>query len=260
MPSQGDNQIADIKKFRRKRRRRGSVAWAFMAVFLLACSLGGYFFALSPFFMLEHIRVEGNQEADAEKLIQLSGLEPGMNIFAVNSSRVAHYLQIDPHIQKAKVSKSYPSTIVLKVEERSPVVILPTGQGFVYVAADGVVVYRRRNVSTLHLPILVGVSGFAPGIVPGSRIEGPELEAGLKIMAQFPEEALADLAELDVADTQKILLYTAGGLEVRLGDAEDFEVKYTLMRTILEELSKSGKLDSAAYIDISIPEKPVIYY
>lgn len=63
-----------------------------------------------------------------------------------------------------------------------------------------------------------------------------------------------------MGDIQNILAYTAGGVEIRLGDQENFAAKYALLLKILEELSKNAKLDSASYIDIGIPEKPVIYY
>lgn len=256
----GKEPVTDIANYRPKRKRAGNLNGVLIAVFLLACAAGGYFFSISPFFKLAEIQVTGNDTVSQEKAVQLSGLEIGSNIFGINTDRTAQYLSIDPNIKRAVVKKKYPSTISITLIEREPAVIVPTGNGFVYVADDAIVVSRHKQVSSLQYPLLTGVSGFPMGIVPGTPIESPSLEAGIYLAAQLPEDSISMIAEINVSNTQNILLYTVSGVEVRLGDKEDIKNKYNLMLTIMEELVKNSKMETAKYVDVSIPEKPVIYY
>lgn len=252
--------IADMKQYQRNRRKAGNMRWILIGVFMLACLLAGYFFSRSPFFFIENIKVEGNASIDGQRVIEISGLEKGQSIFSSNLKKAEEWLPIDPGIKSATVKRKYPNTVIIHVTPRIPLVTLSTGGGFIEVAGDGTVVSRSRTLSGLDLPILSGVSGFASGIIPGSRIEDEKLKIGLEVVSQFPSGAAKVINEVNVDDTEKIKIYTDDKIEIRIGDASDFQEKYEILQKIIEDQTQKGKINNIQYIDVGLTSKPVIYY
>ena len=62
--------ITDIAAYRAARRRAGNIRWVLILVFLVACMFGGYFFAISSFFSITQIQVEGSTTVDAQRIIE----------------------------------------------------------------------------------------------------------------------------------------------------------------------------------------------
>jgi len=252
--------VDDMRQYKRKRRKAGNMRWILIGVFMLVCLLAGYFFSRSPFFFIENIKVEGNASIDGQRVIEVSGLEKGQSIFSSNLKKAEEWLPIDPGIKSATVKRKYPNTVIIQVAPRIPLVTLSTGGGFIEVAGDGIVVFRSRTLSGLDLPLLSGVSGFAAGIVPGSRIENEKLEIGLQVVSQFPSGAAEIINEVNVDDTEEIKIYTDNKIEIRIGSPTDFQEKYEILTKIIEDQTQKGKINNIQYIDVGLTSKPVIYY
>jgi len=252
--------VADMKQYKRNRRKAGNMRWVLIGVFMLACLLAGYFFSRSPFFFIENIQVEGNASLDEQRIIEISGLEKGQSMFSSNLKKAENWLPIDPEVKSATIKRKYPNTVVIQVTAREPLVTLATGSGFINVARDGIVVSRSRALSGLDLPLLSGVKGFAAGIVPGSRIENEKLEAGLQVVSQFPAGVSDIINEVNVEDTQEIKIYTDNKIEIRIGDATEFQEKYEILKEIITDQTQKGKINNIRYIDVGLTAKPVIYY
>jgi cell division protein FtsQ len=251
---------ASIEQYRKRKRRAGSIRWVLIALLLLACSACGYFFSLSPFFGVEQIEVKGNELIGTERVIALSGIKARQNIFTVDTALVERWLLIDPQVKSSQVRCRLPRTVSISVTERRPVAVLATGLAFIEIDESGLVLRRLRELDELSLPILSGISGFLPGVIAGSQIEGAEIKAALTVLNSLPQEAFFTVKEIDVADTQKIRLYFEGGIEVRVGDMGDMAVKYSKAKTIIYDAQLNGNLSKIDYIDTSYTEKPVIYY
>ena len=251
---------ANIDQYRRRKRQAGNFRWVLITLLFSACAVWGYFFSMSPFFGVEQVLISGNEQVSAESLFAFSGISMGQNIFTVDTARVQRWLCMDPFIKTAQVAYVLPRTVKITVTERRPVAVLATGQAFVQVDDNGLVLLRLRELDTLDLPILSGISGIAPGAVPGSRIECRDMQVALTVLNTLPKQAFPAVKEIDVTDNQKIRLYIEGGIEVRLGGSGDMAEKYLLANGIIDNAKLSGRASQIGYIDVSSTEKPVIYY
>ncbi|MGI5891853.1 MAG: cell division protein FtsQ/DivIB, partial [Bacillota bacterium] len=254
------NDIVHIDRQRKKRRRAGSMRLVIFTFLFLACLLGGYFFSNSPFFYTNDIQVRGNEKIDAQSLIDLSGLEKGVNIFAAQTKRAEQWLEINPFILDAQVKRRLPGTLIITIEERKPAAIVVSDKAFLTVATDMVILSRLSKADQLPYPLITGVKDIMPGISPGSVLAGNQIESGIDIIKQMSGDVYPDIAEINVEDPQKIKIFLNSGVEVRIGDSAKFKEKYTLFTSILSEQKQAGKLSSIQYIDVSIIEKPVIFY
>ncbi|MCL2496491.1 MAG: FtsQ-type POTRA domain-containing protein, partial [Clostridiales bacterium] len=240
--------------------RAGNFRWLLIATFFLACASCGYTFSRSSFFALEQVIISGNQAVSAERLRHLSDVEMGRNIFTVDVDQVRQRLLIEPFVASAQVQLRLPRTININISERQPAAVLATGHAFVQIDNTGLVLRRMRELDTVRLPILSGANDFPVGIMPGGIIEGEGIELALTILNMLPELSVQSVTEIDVTDSQKIRLYTTGGIEVRVGGPTDIAEKYVMAANIIYDAQMNGKAADIHYIDISSTEKPVINY
>ena len=249
----------DIEQYRRRKRRAGNFRWVLIAMLLLACAAGGYFFSFSPFFSVEQLIVSGNEQVDAERLRELSGIEVGQSIFTVDIAQVERWILMEPFVETAQVKRQLPRMVSIAVTERCPAAVLATGYAFVQVDSSGLVLRRLRELDNLALPILSGIADVNTGTVPGSRIEGEDMKVALTVLKTLPIQAFPAVKEIDVTDSQKIKLYTEGGIEVRVGGSGDIAEKYLLADSIIYNAQLNGTAHKIVYIDVGSTEKPVVY-
>ena len=252
-------KVTNIDTYRKNRRKAGHYRWALMLVFAVACLFAGYFFAISPFFAVREIRIVGNSQVDSQRIIQLSGIENGDNIFAVNSRSVKQLLQIEPKIKDAEVSRSLSGKITITVSERQSVATVALDQFFVTIDEQGRILARYRTISDCQLPLITGLpQDLAATAAPGCYIRSAQLEQALSIVRELQEYAL-DLGELNIADDQQIKLYTLTGVELRMGDKTNMKEKYLVASAIISNHSETGSLSQIRYIDVSAGQAVVCY-
>lgn len=248
--------ITDINEYRKARRRAGTWRGVMMLVLLLTCLVAGYFFAISGFFTIQHVNITGNDHVSDERIMELSGVREGINIFAVDRKDAALFLEIEPRIGSAEVQRKLPGTVNITVMEREAVAVINTGHTMIEVDRACRVLDRYKVITSGGLPLISGMDLTGLGTVPGSIIESEQLDSALNILRAIPPEA-EGIGEVNVADVQNIRLYTETGVEVRLGDDSDFETKYVIYSSILSSNeTENGEL--IEYIDVSIPSVPAV--
>ena len=250
----------NMEQYRRRKRRAGNIRWVLVALFFMCCAACGYLFSMSPFFEVEQVVIIGNKQASPIRLNVLSNIRIGQNIFTVDTAQVERWLMIEPLVESAQVERRLPRTVRITVTERQPAAVLATGLAFIQVDKSGLVLRRMHELDNLLMPILSGVSGFPPGVTPGSRIEGKEMEVALTVLNSLPQQEFNTIKEIDVTDSQKIKLYIEGGIEVRVGGLDDIAEKFLRARGIIYDAQLKGTASNIGYIDISSTEKPVVYY
>jgi cell division protein FtsQ len=259
-PKTAPRRVASLERERQKRRRAGSMRLVPITILLLLCLAGGYFFVNSPFFNTREIEVRGNQYADAGHLIELSGLQEGISIFVNQTERAEDWLELNSYVEEAKVRRFLPGKLIITVTERQPLAVVVSGDAFLTLAADLTILSRQNSVSGLEYPLITGVKDIAPGIMPGYALTGDQIKSGINIISQMEDHIYAGISEINVEDTQKVRIYLDSGVEVRVGDSQNFNDKYSLFTSILNQQQTEGKLASIQYIDVSIIDRPVIFY
>ena len=135
-----------IKVFRKSnvkvanRKRRLKIAFR-SAVTLLVLVIA--FFGLRQVGMhldslkINHIEVTGLEAPlTSQKIVSESGLKVGMPVFGVNLREVVERLQENPWIDKVKISRKLPHTLVIEVSPHKPEMILSVGD-FYYLGSRG---------------------------------------------------------------------------------------------------------------------------
>ncbi|MDA8211504.1 MAG: FtsQ-type POTRA domain-containing protein [Clostridia bacterium] len=242
-------------KKRSSPRGRGSRLNIWQSLFFIVVLVAaGYVLLQSPLFSVKDVLVEGAQALKVDEIQRLSGINPGINTFKLNLKEVQERVAMNPLVKQVKVKRDYPGAILIQVEERKAVALLPAQGEYLAVDAEGYYLTRVKDFSKANLPIITGIR--LGNLTPGKQIAGDGLAAALKFVQKMDQNQLANLSEVNGADPLGIVIYTLGGTEVRLGASERIEEKLALMREALKN-SYGRKVE---YIDITYAGKPVIKF
>ena len=162
-----------------RERRLGPV----LVLVLLVLALGGWLLLNSSVFAVRDIRVSGNRILSSAEVTQLSGVAVGDNLFRLSPGDVNQALRRSPWIAGVEVERRWPSTLVVRVRERSPVGWAEDGDGTrLLVAGDGTVLQAAVERPT-HLPALGGV-GWE--LAPGAAWEVPRWQSRWRPRSRRP--------------------------------------------------------------------------
>ncbi|MFZ5634278.1 MAG: cell division protein FtsQ/DivIB [Bacillota bacterium] len=219
-------------------------------VFLTAA----YILARSPVFEVREIRVAGNSSLTREKIISVSGINPGENIFKLDLKASAEKIRVIPAIKSVDLSRDLPSAVEIRVQERKPCALLPVDSGFIQVDDEGVYL-QKGDVAANQFPVVTGVKFTAPA--PGEQIKSEALSKALTVIKELPPGLLPQLSEVNV-DGDQAVAYTLDGIQCRLGAVTDLQQKGEVFMKVLNELKVKGK--RIEYIDLSYTGSPVVKY
>ncbi len=125
-----------------------------------------------PYFGIADIRFYGLEHLDRARLLKLSKISPGDNIFAADLDAYKDSLLKEPWILEVEVIRNIPSTISVRIRERVPSFLVKKN-GYYLLSADGVV--------------LEGFSEFLESeyfVISGEL--GGSVSAGVNLFLRFP--------------------------------------------------------------------------
>ncbi|BCV20890.1 cell division protein FtsQ/DivIB [Moorella sp. Hama-1] len=236
--------------YRRRRQRIRRLLFFFLAITAL------FYFIHSGFFSLENIVITGNDHIATTDLEGLLGVTRGTNLWQLDTGTLARRLATHPLVAGAQVSRRWPHTLLVRIQERVPVALLVADGSFLLVDATGMVMERVSQVGSLNLPLISGLDKLAK-IGPGSRIDNPALAAALAVLQQVPAADLNQLREIVAPAPGNLQLIWAGQIRVRFGDSQQVAAKLDRLHEALQGLPGNSAVD---YIDVSFAGPPVIKF
>lgn len=238
---------------RRTDAARGLLPCAFI---LLLLASAGFTFLRSPYFHVEHIDVRGLKSLSTEEVVVACGLAENENIFDVDLRRVASRVKAIPRVDKVLVSRRLPSTIVIQVQERTPVAVLPYAGYFVEVDGAGLAIGLEESYRARELPLLTGLA--LRSVRVGCPVDAPEISSALAIATALPEPILRQVSEINFNPSHGFSLHMQSGMQAILGSGTVAELKSRVMvlAAILARLEEEGR--QATYIDVRFEKRPVV--
>ncbi len=201
----GRNQL--LRRSRRRRLlRQGAWAGVAVAATLAALAWGGKAAAgwlrATPLLAADHIRLEGVEKADGQRLRDALAALQGQNLVAADLEGVRRRLLADPWVADAVVWRVLPDTLAARIVERQPaaVAVLDGVLTLVDRGGEPIVPWQPR-LGAVDLPLLSGLEAAAGG--ERSALIRGGLEALAALRSHDPA-LLARLAELDLSQPDRI--------------------------------------------------------
>ena len=258
----------------RSRQRRGGF-WRKLLGFLalLVVAGGGIGFALiSPTFHVQQLSIEGTQNQSLIETIRHMGIQ-GQNIFLLNQSALVTRLEALPLVASASLSVQLPSSIVVTIRERVPVLLWQSGNTIFGIDQDGVVIAPASQLSGVDRLDLVIDKRQAGGMHPGARLRAENVRFVEQLFAQLPGIEGVSPFTLQYVDTIKedgqvvpanqagsgsFVVISASGWQAYLGDAQNSNSLADRLQELQQILTIARQRHlQLATIDLRFGSRPV---
>lgn len=223
--------------------RRSLRRWAIASGIGVVLVTGSVTLSYTPLFGARSIRVSGEERMGPRRVLKLAGVREGTNLLHLDEHVVEARLEGEPWILDATVTVDLPSTLKVRVVERTPVVVLVAGGRRELVSADGVVLGPASRGASLP--------EMAPEV--GSRLDVRVLRATADAVAAMEAPLRSRVASVAAIDGE-LSMVVDGGVEVRYGSASDVAAKAQALAAILSFAEREGKVLLA--VDVSAPGAP----
>jgi cell division protein FtsQ len=239
----GDNERRSIKK-----------KYALLFLFLIF-SLFMLVFLRLPLFNIKEINITGLDKVTSDEVLAAAGLREGMSIWRINSSELDKRISTLPRVAEVRVERNLPSNISIAVIEKYPMAIITYHGSFLELASDGLIIGIKDDYRGEH-PLI-------NGLVWGQMDVGTNIPDQLRrdIIDIFLEALTITpalpLAEINVNDSDHILVYTWEGMEVWLGGKQNLDKKLEVLKQLHQYIHTGDNIPQRGYLDIRTVESPV---
>ncbi|HET6810544.1 MAG TPA: FtsQ-type POTRA domain-containing protein [Acidimicrobiales bacterium] len=206
-------------------------------------------------FRVSHIQVRGAARSGAARVDAAAGVALHQPLLSVDTALVARRVERLPWVATVRVTKSWPSTLVVTVDERAPVAQVADGPRWALVDGAG----RVLAVDSNRAPGLVVLAwgGAVPGT--GSELGAPArgplaVAAGLGAFTATGSSVPAPVVSVSTGPGGGVAVDLADGAVVDLGPPTDLTAKLTALATVESEVDLSG----VKSIDLRVPGQPVL--
>lgn len=135
------------KEKNRKRRNLFIIAGIIIGLFILS---------FTKLVNVDRVVVKGNNYFLDSEIISMAHVKMGNNlIYKPGKIRIKSYLLQNPYIEKVKVRRRLPSTLVIKVREREQMAAIPYDGKYIVTDSDRIVL--RKTTDMPHLTVIEGV-------------------------------------------------------------------------------------------------------
>jgi cell division protein FtsQ len=219
-------------------------------VAVVAVGVAVWVVVTSPFFDIDTIEVRGNRQLSDRQVVTLSTAEMGENLLTVSLEDIRRSLMRSPWIASAEASRSLPSTLVLRVRERSAIGWMSDPDGWAVVAGDGIVVQRGSGETPDGL---VALGRAASSVSVGARAAG--LDGPLRVAASL-SPALRRRVDEARSTGDEIELLLDDGAKVLYGKAVSLRAKNAALVSMLR-YARNNEI-AVEYLDVRSPAAPAL--
>lgn len=208
-----NERIAARRRYNERKKRRFRARFYIIATILI---MGAFFAVLSvsSIFTVDSIEVRGNKHYTAEEIINMGHAVPGRNLFyGLNKKETEEYLEQNPYIKSARVSRKLPSTMVIKVTERKEKMAFRYDDDYLVMDGEGILLKKTRNIPKTTLVEGIVVNKIKLGEKVGAE-NGDCLDKALELIRATSD---ADLyfVKIDMEKESKIKAYIYETLTVK---------------------------------------------
>lgn len=240
-PEMGElrERIEERRRYSKRKQRRFRTRFYIIIISIIVL-VGGFLFSISGFFTVDSIEVQGNSHYTAEEIINMAHAAAGHNIlYNDGGDEMEEYLEQNPYIKKAKVTRKLPSTLVIKVSERTERMAFKYDDDYLLMDESGILLKKTRNE-----PMVTIVEGnIVNKIKLGEKI-GTEDDALMKKTTDLIKTMIASdmyFVRVDMSDRKQVRAYIYDTLAVRADyDTLMENLKNDRLHQVVEKLFADG--------------------
>lgn len=234
-----------------------NTSFLYVAVLVILISVGVTLFLRSSTFTVQAVEVQGIQQISEGEILKLASGVQGQNLFVFDQEVLKAKITVHPLVKSVRFQRKLPHNLVAVVEERTPIALVVIPKGVLEVDGEGTFLRRLETWPKMDYPVITGIE-VKETVGPGQNLNDSSLTAALQLLGQASPELCAQIGELHVDAGQKMMtMYLIGGVEVRLGQMNDWTDKLGALYQLVNTDEYRSFEQEVRYIDFTAA-KPVI--
>jgi len=226
-------------------------------IFLGVAAWKGYQRLLAhPYFQIKEVKVEGNERLSQEDIVKDLRLPPRASLLTIDLAGIGRNLRENPWIKVASLRRQLPSTLVVKVKERTPLAIFMAARPYL-IGEEGVVLRELEWEELPDLPRLRVVASYV--LSPGERISTPDFSKAVELW-----QRLTVNSPLQGMKLKEIALEGEGSFALNFGPGTPrLKLRSNGFDEQLERLAQTMALagqspEAYEYVDLRFQERVVL--
>ncbi len=199
----------------------------------------------TPLLAIQNIEVTGTERMKSETIVKALAELEGRPLTTISEGEVEKLLADFALVETFALQAQPPHTLVVKIREREPILVLvQQGKNFLYDAAG---VRIDQASGKIKLPFLK---------LTGDPKNNPRFKAAVELLLSLPVKTYNQVFSVEVSEqlTSQLTLKKSN-ITVIWGDNKEALFK----NEVLQSLLKTGLKDSVV-VDVSSPNAPVVTY
>jgi cell division protein FtsQ len=229
----GDSGPGGPARPARSRRRRKVVLVTLGAVAIVAVAI--WVLLGSSLLVVRSVTVTGAGAVPRAEVLRAASIAPGTPLIRVDTAAVARRVEQITQVQSAQVSRDWPSTVVIAIQERTPVLAVASDGGFALVDRFGVVV---SHVASRPAGMVLFVTAADPGSLRGS----PAVQAAVAVLHELPPQILRQVRSVTAPSPGAVTLSLRQGVTVLWGDTSRSAAKAAELKILMRTKASSYNL------------------
>lgn len=222
---------------RRRTKRLRVLGVLFRLLFVIVLSIAGVM-ALTVFFKVETIQINGSQRYPAAQLQKTLGVQQGDNLFLWGQHAAVQKLETTyPYIESIQIHRKLPDTLVIDIKESAPVAVIEDNGQYWLIDRNGKLLENITVVQAQEYPPIVGVQVGKKKVGDTLHASGDETTLVLLqfLRALSESDRIGRMSFLNLTRLYEIHMGYDGKYNVNLGTSEDLQHKLKFLDTIIDE-------------------------
>lgn len=234
----------------RAQRRKLYLKWTLIVAAIVGVLLGLAAIYQSDVFHVAHVEVAGNEALTKDDVLALAAMPDSATLLRFPGAGVKERLEASPWIAGATVTRDFPDTARIRVEERRPIALVDVEDAaFWLIDREGYMIAESAPATDTATVVIRDVVGLDPQA--GSKTLSEPLLNALAIWEGLSPELRSRVRAISAPSIDKTALITTDDIEIFVGEATDMETKNVVVQRILEE--QAGKV---VYINVRSVDRP----
>jgi len=220
---------------------------------LVAAAAGLYLLAReTPMFALSRIEVEGAPPGVAVRVQRVLAPLEGQTLLSLGGAEIERRLGALPDVAAFSYDRDFPHTLRVTVRPEHPVAIARRGAKAWLIAASSRTIARVAPHARPRLPRIWLAHSGDPGV--GEPITDPFALRSVRALASARLARFEPRIRMVRTREHELTFLLGSGLQLRLGELRAIRLKLAVAARVLPLVHTS---DGYAYLDVSVPERPV---
>lgn len=241
--AQRRNASPDSRADRQKQRIRRQQRYLLISrLFTLLVIVGTGILALTLFFKVETVTVDGQSRYTNSQLLETAGIEQGDNLFLLPARRIRKRMFDEyPYLDTVRIERKPPNSVAIHVEDAIPAAAVGSGTTYYYMDAGGKLLEQVTMAQLGDIPVVTGVTIEGGEVGRKLNMRRDERLQQLTVLLTALEEQglMAQVDFINLSDMSNVRIGYNDHMYIRFGTMDQLDYKMRFAKKFIDETSPS---------------------